>query len=271
MDTDAAVGGNSWRQRAMLCLAIALYLLAPFTLLAVQRPAPIDFWWDYCMALGLAAAAALAVLPLLSARWWAPQYRSAELLRVIQYLHRQLSYVLLALLLGHVIGLIVLEQRVVDYLLPTAPGYMLAGLAALLLVLFLILSSRYRAWLAWAYPGWRRWHAGLSAIALGLLGWHVWESGFYFSTAVRLATGGWLLAVPTVLSLAWHRWPDLRPHARREQPTLAAAAARRRSGILLVYVLSTVLLMAAGWLAWRGTPAGAAHTHPYPCPAGRCL
>ena len=259
--------GNSRKRRGALVGAVLLYALAPLVALALRGPAGVDLWWDYCMALGLAATGALALLPILSARWWAPGTHEVDALRLVQQLHRQLSYLLLVLLLAHVLGLLLLETRVLDYLLPTAPGYMLAGLAALLLVGVLILTSHYRQRLRWVNPGWRRWHAAMSVAAVGCTGWHLWGSAYWFATPAALAAGAWLLGMPTLLSLAWHRWPPPR-HAHHAR---TSGVPRRVAAGGLPWLLGALLLLAAGWFAWAPAPASAPPPNPYPCPAGRCL
>lgn len=249
-------------RRLALVVAVTCYLLAPLAALALRGAAPIDPWWDYCMGLGVAATGALALMPWLSARWWAPQYRSTELSRLVQHLHRRLSYLLLALLFAHVVGLILLEPRVLDYLLPSAPGYMLAGLVALLLLCALVLTARYRARLAWANPGWRRWHAAMSAVSIGLTGWHLWGAAYYFATPGVLVAGGWLLGVPLACSLAWHRWPP-----RRAATPRPFAAASGTWGILAL--LACASLAGAAWFAWPPAAPADAEARPYPC--NRCL
>ena len=248
-------------RRVAFVVAVTAYVLAPLLVLNLRRPAPVDPWWDYSMGLGVAATGALALMPLLSARWWAPQYRSTELSRLVQRLHRRLSYLLLALVAAHVVGLAILEPRVLDYLLPTAPGYMLAGLAALLLACTLVLTARFRARLAWANPGWRRWHAAMSAVCIGLTGWHLWGAAYYFVTPATLAAGGWLLCAPLACSLAWH-W---RPPSRGASPRPFASPGSR--GILLLLAFAS--LAGAAWLAWP--PANTVDAPPRPWPCSRCL
>lgn len=246
-------------RRAGFVAAVALYALAPLLVLALRRPPRVDGWWDFCMALGLAATGLLALMPVLSARWWAPQYRAAEVARLVQQLHRWLSYLLLALLVAHVLGLVLLEPRTVDYLLPTAPAYMLAGLGALLLVLVLVLTSRFRARLGWASAGWRRWHAAMAATAIGLSAWHLWGSGYFFAASGTLVAGGWLLFVPIALALRWRH----RPPATSATGRPFAPPGRRA----LFATLAALLLGGAAWFAWPAAPSAPAPS--YPC--FRCL
>lgn len=255
------------RRRLALVIAILVYVLAPLLALRWRGPVPIDFWWDAFIATGLAGAGALALLPLLAARWWAARSPEADRLRVVQVLHRQLSYLLCALLLVHVLGLSVLEPRVLDYLLPTAPGYMLAGLVALLLVLALILTSLYRAQLRWAHAGWRRWHAGMSAVAVALTGWHLLGSAYWVATPAACGTSLWLLGVPTLLTLAWHRWPL----SRSAGGAPSAPGGRRALGPGLAWALAGGVLLAVIVFAWQTPPDPARPPSPYPCSRGRCL
>jgi len=255
------------RRRVVLGAAVLVYLLAPLLGLRLCGPAAVDVWWDAVIGTGFAAMGALAVLPFLSARWWAAQTRDADRLRVVQALHRQLSYLLAALLVVHVVGLVVLEPRVIDYLLPTAPGYMLAGLGALVLVTVLIATSLGRVRRRWSHAGWRHWHAMMSALTIGLTGWHLWGAAYWVATLPALAVAGWLLAVPTVLSLLWHRHPPARLAA--DAPHLPHQ--RHAVGTRLVWSLGVFVVIAVVVFTWR--PVGDARPvpHPYPCPAGRCL
>ena len=149
---------------------LLLYTAAPIVAVVVYRiPRGIDFWWDTLMAVGVMAGAGLALLPLLSARWWVRQHRETPFLRLIQAVHRHVSYVALALVAVHIAGLLVLEERVIEYLKLSASAPMLAGLVASVLFLGLILTSKFREQLAWTYRSWRYWHAVLSSLAVGLL------------------------------------------------------------------------------------------------------
>lgn len=255
------------RRRLALAAAVLGYLLAPLVALDLRGPAPVDPWWDAAIGAGLAATGMLAVLPLLSARWWAAQTRDADRLRGVQMLHRQLSWWLLALLLAHLTGLVLLEPRVLDYLLPTAPGYMLAGLLALGLIAVLIATSTGRMRHRWSHAGWRRWHAGMSAVAIGLTGWHLWGSAYWVATPTALLVAAWLLGVPTLLTLAWHYWPPRRAAADAPHPP----GQRRAMRGTMTWAIALAVLVAIVVFAWQAPRTNPPAPQPYPCPQGRCL
>ncbi|MBV6422257.1 MAG: hypothetical protein NAOJABEB_00032 [Steroidobacteraceae bacterium] len=255
------------RRRVVLGAAVLVYVLAPLVALRLFGPAAVDPAWDAAIGTGLAATGMLAVLPLLSVRWWAAQSREADRLRVVQALHRQLSYLLAALLVTHVVGLVLLEPRIVDYLLPTAPGYMLAGLLALVLVIVQIVTSRARVRRRWSHPGWRRWHAAMSTAAIGLTGWHLWGSAYWVATPRASLAAGWLLGVPTVLMFVWHS----RPPARLAADMPKSSGPRRTVGACLVWSLCALIALAVVAFVWRPASDARPVPHPYPCSAGRCL
>ena len=204
--------------------ALLIYTLAPLTLISVLAPPRgLGFWWDTAMALGVLAASGLALLPIISARWWAPQFRSGAFLRLIQVVHRDLTYAALALVIAHGIILILLEPRVIEYLKLSASGPMLAGTAALAIGIVLIYTSLARERFGWTHRAWRWFHAALSLVMLSLMAWHLLGAGYYFSIAASVAGLVWLLSVPTVLTLYLRR----RPLTVRVQSPLYHAAQRR--------------------------------------------
>ena len=257
-------GDERWSGDVQLGAAVLVYALAPLAVAWLQGQPGVDVGWDFLMALGLVATGGCAVLPLMSARWWAGRHRDPELLRLVQRLHRQLSYVMTACVLAHVVGVLVLEPRTLDYLLPTAPGYMLAGLLSLLLLAVIIATSREGPKQRWPQASWRRWHAAFSALALAGLIWHLVGSGFWFSGAGAGLAIAWLVGVPTGLGLYWR---NRRPRGAAGPRVSAGRAAKRRvlSGLLLL------LLLACAWFAWSSHSKASREANPLPCPAGRCL
>ncbi len=249
-----------------LGLAVLCCALMPLAALLGRAVPPIDYWWDFSMALGAVATGGLALLPLLSARWWVGIHRSATLLRVVQRLHRDLAWWLTGFAALHVLAVLWLEPRTLDYLLPTAPGYMLAGLVALLVLLALVVTSLGRVKRRWPQASWRRWHAFMSITVLAGIGWHLLGAGYYFRDWVGAGVLGWALAVPSALALRWHCSPRLAPAA-------GAAPARgpvTRPRAALACAIALALLAAAAWLA-RPFLVDYASPRSYPCPVGRCL
>ncbi len=229
--------------------AVLFYTLVPVAILLVAAPPrAIEFWWDFAMALGILAASGLALLPLLSARWWAPQHRATGFLRLIQATHRLLAYLGMGLVLAHVGLLILLEKRVLEYLKLGAVAPMLAGMLGTLLGVFLILSSLYREAWGWPYKSWRRWHAGLSMMAVGCIGWHLIGAGYYYDNGSRRAALLWLLLVPTLAAWGLRRWPL---HGTTDPAREPGHAARRRVQGLISAIALTWLAAALGF-AWSG-------------------
>lgn len=195
-------------------VAIGGYTCLPIIFFgAYAGPPKIGYWWDICMVLGAAGAGGMALLPLLSARWWASAIRDAHFLRLIQYLHRYLSYALTALIAVHIAGLLVIEPRVIEYLKLSAPWSMLSGLLGTVLVAVLLVTSIARERLGIRYGTWRRWHAGMSAAAMGLILFHLLGSGYYFDSAPRLFALTLVVAMPTAATLRY--WHELPPRTKR--------------------------------------------------------
>ncbi len=235
--------------------AVLFYTSVPVVILLVAGPPrAIDFWWDFAMALGILAASSLALLPLLSARWWAPQHRATGFLRLIQATHRSLAYLGTALVLAHVGLLILLEHRVIEYLKLGAVAPMMAGLLGTVLSVFLIVSSLYREAWRWSYQSWRYWHAGLSVMAIGCIGWHLLGAGYYYDNGGRRVALLWLLLVPTLTTWGLRRWPLRSAASAARDPTHLE---RRRVQRLIGAIALTWLAVSLGF-AWSGqfqTPA----------------
>ena len=114
-----------------------------------------------------------------------------------QRLHRHFAYVTILLLGTHGFGLLLTDPQTLHYLSWEAPGYMIAGLAALLLLLLLVVV---------ALPGrrkqmhrdpseFRSWHQGLSIGVVLLALWHILGSGFYLSRYEPVLLAGIALTV----------------------------------------------------------------------------
>lgn len=245
--------------------AVLCYALAPLALLFLPGHArAIDPAWDFGMALGVFCAGGAAVLPLLSARWWGAQYPSMPFLRLVHDVHAGLAYVLTAFALLHVIVLCLLEPRVLGYLTLAAPWPMLAGIGALLLLVFLCVSSRWRLALGWRQGSWRRWHAGLSALALAGTAWHILDAHYYFNRGSTIAALLWVLAVPTLLAL-WLRGHPLPRAGNEGGPARPAPRAMR-------VVMAVGLAWLLGGVLWSGLGSLQAPLREMsPCASNPCL
>jgi len=196
---------------------IAACLLTPVVWLMLLPPPPaINFFWDWANSLGYLALAACLVLFLHRGRPQAfPPYSG----RFFANLHRHLGYVALIFLLGHVGVLLVIEPLLLEHLKPTAPLHMLSGLAALILMLLLVVSSipllRRRLWRD--YHRFRHVHALLAVAVLGLAFYHVTVSGFYLNRPWKLA----LLAAVCLGILAYY--------ATGKYSTVNSSSLRRRN------------------------------------------
>jgi hypothetical protein len=239
--------------------------LMPLGVMTLRASAALDFWWNLWMTLGVVCVGGAALLPLLSARWWARRQRSISVLRVVQRLHRDLAWWLCGFAVLHVGGLLWLEPRTLDYLLLSAPGYMLAGLAALMLLLTLNITSLGVLKRRWPQTVWRGWHAVMSVTALAAMVWHLLGSGYYFADLAGRSVLLWSVAVPSGLAIYWHLIP---PPAETRRGQIRELAGRRRPAVALA--IAFALFVAAVWLAQPITSSAPAAT-PYPCPAGRCL
>lgn len=245
---DPQHGGDEVLTARVLALLLVAALLVPLAvvngLVRAPRIAPA---WDWLMALGYLAAAIMALLPLITARY--SRHASADPHASLQAnrLHRWLGYALVALVLVHALGLLVLEPVSLAYLKPTAPAGMLAALLAAALLLGLIATALARHRLYLRQGCWREDHAAVSVLVLLLTGWHIVDSGHYLRGLLGLVLLGLLFAAPTVVSLRLlldGRRGLPRPPPIRTGRALPSRALRRRR--LLWFVL---LAMLAGLLA----------------------
>jgi hypothetical protein len=104
----------------------------------------------------------------------------------------------------HSVVLLVDEPLLIEDLRPSAPGYMLAGLASAILMLLVAMSSLNRVRPRWSSSAaaFRRWHYGGSLLALLLMAVHVLGAGYY-------SGGVWKAALLVSLMLAAAVWPRL--------------------------------------------------------------
>jgi len=196
--------------RAAFWIAVYLGLvLAPlFVLLIGTTETNAGFWWDFAIALGFAGTAMMGVQFLLTARF--KRAMAPFGIDIIYYFHRYTAVVALCFILAHPIILTVDTPAVVGFLNPVdAPWYMSAGLASILALAALMISSWWRTRLGLHYDAWRRWHSALAIAAVGLALAHIGGVGHYVAApwqrALWSGIGLSLLGV-IVFVRVWRPW-----------------------------------------------------------------
>lgn len=185
-----------------LIARLALGCLLPVAILLGLGAMPgLGYAWDFANAAGLLGACLLGLLFVIAGR---PQPRPLYEGKFFLRLHRDLGFAAVALLLVHIGVLLVDEPLLIEELLPSAPGYMLAGLASAILMLVLAISSLNRVRPRWSNgaASFRRWHYGGSLLALLLMAVHVLGAGYY-------SGGVWKGVLLVALMLVVAVWPRL--------------------------------------------------------------
>lgn len=185
-----------------LIARLALGCLLPVAVLLGLGAMPgLGYAWDFANAAGLLGACLLGLLFVIGGR---PQPRPFYEGKFFLRLHRDLGFAVIALLLVHIVVLLVDEPLLIEDLLPSAPGYMLAGLASAILMLVLAVSSLNRMRPRWSSSAasFRHWHYGGSLFALVLMAVHVLGAGYY-------SGGVWKGALLVALLLVVAVWPRL--------------------------------------------------------------
>ena len=183
--------------RAALWIAVYLGLvLAPlFVLLVGTTDTNAGFWWDFAIALGFAGTAMMGVQFLLTARF--KRAMAPFGIDIIYYFHRYIAVVALGLILAHPAILMFDNPAILSFLNPVrAPWRMNAGLASILALTALMISSWWRKRLSLHYDAWRRWHSALAIAALGLALAHIGGVGHYVAAP-------WKRALWTGIGLSW--------------------------------------------------------------------
>jgi predicted CXXCH cytochrome family protein len=206
-------------------------------LLLYPLPASGGVWWDIGMAVGYAALVCAATLYLYPLRSGGLPHR--RLFTLSQ--HRRIGWIAVSLGALHAVILLGAQPLVWQYLLPTAPVYMLLGLVALVALAVLVatgLSARTalrKTTARSAPPASVSSHAVLAALLLALIGAHLVGSAQLLDNSAKALTACLLLAIP----LVWAAYRALR-HRVREAATPRTPTPRppsRPSARLLTTVL----------------------------------
>lgn len=190
-----------WRGGLWIGLYLALVLVPLFSLLVVPAPAGSGFWWDLSAAFGFTAAAMMAIMFVLTARF--KRVSAPFGIDIIYYFHRQIALVALFFLLAHPACLLLADPRLISFIRPSASPYHLdAGIASFIAFLALMVSSLWRKQLNIHYDAWRIWHVILALAALVLAIVHIQGVGHYVATPLERAL--WVLIALTCALIILH-------------------------------------------------------------------
>lgn len=199
-------------------LLLALWLLVFVAALGIPPVPGSNLAWDSLNGLGLAAFALLILCC-----WLAPASRARYSVHALR-LHITLSLLVLGAVLIHALGMVLANEVAIEYLKWRAPAYMHAGnLGFVLMIAICLLSmTRVRRSLHANFHRFRSLHRALSAVALGLAGWHVVGTGFLAGAGHGLGQSwadlstmpsmrwwrGWMIAALLgITTLLWWRAP----------------------------------------------------------------
>lgn len=188
--------------------------------------------WDLLVAAGYMGLVLLAFLG-----WDTEAPISAPRLR----LHRNLALLATALVAAHAIGLLLVDPILIEYLLPTAPVYMLVGLLAGIGLLIVTTSSLpgLRAAVYGGFPRFRRWHRLLFGVVLGAGVWHALGTRFTLVQAWQMGAIGVLTGIAPIIAYLARR-ADQPLTLSPPRAGVDAAAAQTGVAVLLAIVFCLV-------------------------------
>jgi len=207
-------------------------LMLAIALAAGALPAA-GFWWDTLAAVGFCAATVIAFLG-----WDSESPARHPRLR----LHRNLAVLAAGLASGHALGYLIVDRTVLEYLMPAAPAYMLAGTVAWIGLVGMTVTSlpgpRRRSYTG--FPAFRRWHRVLFLTVLAACAWHVLAAGFSLGTRWQLLLGAVCLGVLPVAAY-WRR------RCQRALPLTPAPAHTAAADTGAIVALLTLLVFSAAY------------------------
>ncbi|HJP36219.1 MAG TPA: hypothetical protein QF901_09520 [Gammaproteobacteria bacterium] len=247
----------------------------PLILLFTHPVAPQNgWWWDILMGVGMLGVGLMIAVPLISPRVWVHFSGDPRALRFVLYVHRDVSYVVLLLTAIHVVGLLLIDAVLIEYLKLSAPWSMLAAIVAAVMLLVLVLSSLYRIDFHLRYRSWRLWHGGFSGLTMALVAFHVVDAGFYINSPIKKAVFVVLAAGPSLATIgagSWHALARATVHGETSPGTVPAlriptgrAFSARLVGILTFLWLASILIFAIP------TAGSRAEEQANPCPESVC-
>jgi predicted ferric reductase len=186
-----ALGGSRKSASRARALWLALYLLlvlAPLVFaLASPRPSGRSFSVDVAAALGFGAFTILALQFVLPAR--ARPFTAPFGVDVLVRFHKQVGSAMVVLVLAHLVMLIIDDPAKVHLFVPVAaPWRAQAGLASVLALGGLLVTTAWRSRLRLSYEDWRAIHCILGVAALGFAFAHLVGVGRYMSLSTVWVT-----------------------------------------------------------------------------------
>jgi len=164
---------------------IGVYLLislGPLIILLVgPRPAGREFWRDLSVGLAYCGLAMIGLQFVLTARFKVIKAPYGS--DVVYFFHRQISFVIFALIAAHPVILFIFNPEYLGLLnLISAPWAARFGVLALVSLGLLIILSIWRKRLLIEYDNWRIWHGILAIFLMVLALLHVELRGYYLNT-----------------------------------------------------------------------------------------
>jgi Class III cytochrome C family len=198
----------------------------------VEQPAAhVNIGWEAAQALGAATLLGCLLLCLLPVRPRAFGSQTVSLRR-----HAVVAWIALAAAALHVALLPAVDRTVVEYLKPTAPGYLWAGFLALLLLLMLTVPAtgalRRRLWSR--HRDFQALHVGMACLLIAGAALHVVTTDRYVHGRAR-AVACIVLAAAALLALLRARLPADSPERPRE--FLDSLVFGRHSALVLAVVV----------------------------------
>jgi predicted ferric reductase len=166
-------------------LAYLILTLLPIFVMMVDMTRPgRNFWTEFSVALGFLGLAMMGLQFIMTARF--PGVTSPYGIDVVYHFHRQISFVIFALILAHPLILFITRPNTLEFLnIATAPWSARLGIAALLALAFVTFTSLYRLPLRFSYEPWRISHGLVGALAIVLSRAHMLFVGYYVDSTAK--------------------------------------------------------------------------------------